>query len=175
MAFGFVVFETDMGWIGIVGTEKGIIKTTLPLTDKVSISESFEKIYGNEANSIKLSYLSDAATLLKRYFKGQKVDFPFSLDISKYTDFQAKVWKITRTIPYGELRSYKWVAHQAGNPKSARAVGQALASNPIPIIIPCHRVVSTNGDLKGFTGGLELKEKLIKLEKGVFKNNGLTI
>ncbi|MGB9597511.1 MAG: methylated-DNA--[protein]-cysteine S-methyltransferase [Candidatus Poribacteria bacterium] len=175
MDIEFAVFQTEIGWIGIVGTEKGIVRSTLPLTDKESVLNLLTGIYGHKIELFKRSYFSDAIEMFKRYFKGRNVDFSLPIDFNGYTNFQIRIWEITKTIPYGELRSYKWVAHKIGNSKSARAVGQALASNPIPIIIPCHRVIASNGNLRGFTGGLELKEKLIKLEKGIFKNNGLTI
>ncbi|GAI87660.1 unnamed protein product, partial [marine sediment metagenome] len=73
-------------------------------------------------------------------------------------------WEETRLIPYGETRSYAWVAKQVGKPKAARAVGQAMGSNPLPIIIPCHRVITSNGKLGGFGGGLEMKRQLLSLE-----------
>jgi methylated-DNA-[protein]-cysteine S-methyltransferase len=74
------------------------------------------------------------------------------------------VWEITRLIPYGETRSYAWVAEQIGQPRAVRAVGQALGKNPLPIIIPCHRVITSNGKLGGFGGGLEMKKRLLSLE-----------
>jgi len=100
----------------------------------------------------------------KTYFRGGKIIFPDELDLSGATPFQRKVWEITRLIPYGETRSYAWVAEQVNNPQAARAVGQALARNPLPIIIPCHRVITTNGKLGGFSGGVETKRRLLQLE-----------
>ena len=92
------------------------------------------------------------------------MDFPDKLDLARATRFQQDVWQITRTIPYGETRSYAWVAGQLGLPMAVRAVGQALARNPLPIIIPCHRVVGSHGGLGGFRGGLEMKRHLLNLE-----------
>jgi len=74
------------------------------------------------------------------------------------------VWQATRLIPYGETRSYLWVAVQIGKPGAARAVGQALGRNPLPVIVPCHRVIAADGGLGGFTGGLEMKRRLLELE-----------
>jgi len=74
------------------------------------------------------------------------------------------VWQATRLIPYGETRSYLWVAVQIGKPGAARAVGQALGRNPLPVIIPCHRVIASDGGLGGFTGGLVMKRRLLELE-----------
>ena len=87
------------------------------------------------------------------------------LDLGDITRFQQSVWQVVRTIPYGETRSYGWVADKLGLPKAARGVGQALARNPLPIVIPCHRVIGNNGSLGGFGGGVEVKEFLLRLER----------
>ena len=100
---------------------------------------------------------------LKAYFDGKKVAFHEELDF-KATPFQREVWRKTSLIPYGETRSYSWVAEQIGNPRAVRAVGQALSRNPLPIIVPCHRVVASNGALCGFRGGLKMKKRLLSLE-----------
>ena len=81
------------------------------------------------------------------------------------TPFQLKVWQALRAIPYGELVSYKTIAETVGNPKALRAVGAANGKNPIPIVIPCHRVIGSDGSLTGFGGGLETKRRLIDLER----------
>jgi methylated-DNA-[protein]-cysteine S-methyltransferase len=104
---------------------------------------------------------------LRAYFAGHRADFPDRLDLSTATTFQRKAWEATRLIPYGETRSYKWVAEQIETPASARAAGQALGRNPLPIIIPCHRVLASNGGLGGFSGGLEMKKRLLRLENSV--------
>ncbi len=101
---------------------------------------------------------------LRNYFGGHKVNFPDELDLSQATPFQREVWEITRLIPYGETRSYTWVAEQMGRPRALRAVGQALGRNPLPIIIPCHRVLTIDGKLGGYSGGLEMKKYLLSLE-----------
>ena len=90
---------------------------------------------------------------LKEYFQQKRQNFNLDLDLAIATDFQQRVWKVLNTIPYGQTRSYKWVAQQAGKPKSARAVGTANRANPLPIIIPCHRVINANGELGGYSGG----------------------
>jgi len=101
---------------------------------------------------------------LRTYIAGQRATFPDELDLSPATAFQREVWQITRLIPYGETRSYSWVAEQLGQAGAVRAVGQALARNPLPIIIPCHRVVAKNGKLGGYSGGIEMKRYLLSLE-----------
>lgn len=102
------------------------------------------------------------------YFNGKRVTFNgVSLDLHTATPFQRKVWEAARSIPYGQTRSYRWVAEKIGKPEAARAVGQALGKNPIPVIIPCHRVIASDGKLGGFALGLEMKRTLLRLE-GLF-------
>jgi len=101
---------------------------------------------------------------LKAYFSGHRVAFQDKRDLSLATPFQREVWQVTKLIPYGETRSYRWLAEQMGKPKAVRAVGQALAQNRLPIIIPCHRVVKSDGKPGGFSGGVEMKRRLLRLE-----------
>ena len=91
----------------------------------------------------------------------------FALDTSKGTLFQQKVWRILQQIPYGQTRSYGWVASQLGNPGAARAVGGAIGRNPFHIAVPCHRVINSDGSTGGFSADLEMKLKLLRLE-GIF-------
>jgi methylated-DNA-[protein]-cysteine S-methyltransferase len=100
---------------------------------------------------------------LKTYFDGKLTDFDLPLVLDG-TEFQLLVWRSLQKIPYGETISYGQLAKRIGSPDAARAVGLANGSNPIPIIIPCHRVIGSNGDLTGFGGGLPIKKKLLALE-----------
>jgi methylated-DNA-[protein]-cysteine S-methyltransferase len=100
---------------------------------------------------------------LEAYFEGKLEDFDLPLVLAG-TEFQLLVWRHLQKIPYGETVSYGQLAKRIGSPDAARAVGLANGSNPIPIIIPCHRVIGSNGDLTGFGGGLPLKKKLLALE-----------
>lgn len=100
---------------------------------------------------------------LKAYFNGKLRDFDLPLVLNG-TDFQLQVWRRLQQIPYGETTSYGALARELGSPEAARAVGLANGSNPIPIIIPCHRVIGSNGDLTGFGGGIPIKRKLLELE-----------
>ena len=99
------------------------------------------------------------------YFNDNKVNFKSLLDLRVGTVFQRKVWNKISEIPYGELRSYKWIASEIGNINAVRAVGNAVGKNPVPPIIPCHRVIRTDGKLGGFSSGIPLKKWLLKLEK----------
>lgn len=102
---------------------------------------------------------------LQAYFKGELETFDLPL-APVGTPFQLRVWQALRDIPYGGLVSYKTIAESIGNPKAVRAVGGANGKNPIPIIVPCHRVIGSDGSLTGFGGGLETKRRLIDLEQG---------
>jgi methylated-DNA-[protein]-cysteine S-methyltransferase len=105
----------------------------------------------------------EAIRQLEAYFAGKLQDFDLPLVLDG-TAFQLLVWRHLRKIPYGETVSYGQLARRIGSPDAARAVGLANGSNPIPIIIPCHRVIGSNGDLTGFGGGLPVKKKLLALE-----------
>lgn len=102
---------------------------------------------------------------LKEYFAGKRQSFDLDLAPAG-TPFQLKVWRALRRIPYGETWSYGQLAQRVGNPKAARAVGAANGQNPLPIVVPCHRVIGANGSLTGFGGGLSIKQKLLELESG---------
>lgn len=108
--------------------------------------------------------LGMTAAQLEEYFAGDRKAFDIPLKPSG-TDFQLRVWDALKDIPYGETRTYKDIALAVGCPKGYRAVGMANHSNPISIIVPCHRVIGHNGKLTGYGGGLETKELLLELEK----------
>ncbi len=108
-------------------------------------------------------YMFGVFNQLEEYFKRKRKEFDIPLDIEG-SDFQIKVWNELLNIPYGKTISYKQLSKRLGNPKLLRAVGKANSSNPVAIVIPCHRVINTNGDLGGYAGGLEIKEKLLELE-----------
>ena len=102
---------------------------------------------------------------LQEYFSGERHSFDLPL-VPEGTEFQLKVWRALRTIPYGETWSYGELARRIKQPKAPRAVGAANGQNPIPIIVPCHRVIGANGSLTGFGGGLKIKQQLLELESG---------
>lgn len=111
----------------------------------------------------------------REYFTGKRQTFELKtvLDLPEarryFSDFELRIWNIVKRIPFGEIRSYGWLANEAGVPLGQRAVGQALKKNPLPIVIPCHRIVGTNGKLCGYSLGLELKRRLLMHE--CYKNS----
>lgn len=114
------------------------------------------------------SLLTEAAQQLDQYFSGTRTDFTLPLS-AQGTSFQQTVWQTLCHIPYGETWSYAQLADAVGQPKAARAVGMANSKNPISIIVPCHRVIGKNGQLTGYSGGIERKAHLLEWEK---KNSG---
>lgn len=162
MLYKYTVIDTEFGWMAVVGSEKGLLRLTLPQPgpDK-ALALIAELVRKSTANT---SFFSELLYKLQCYFEGQRVDFPIELDLDNTTSFQQAVWKLTHSIPYGETRTYGWIAKELGRPLGQRAVGQALARNPLPIVIPCHRVVGSKGSLGGFSGGLDMKRRLLDLE-----------
>ena len=126
-----------------------------------------EIVFGNRpylGNREETPAIKNAIQQLREYFDGKRKVLDFSIK-AHGTEFQQKVWNALRSIKYGELCTYKQIAEKTGNPKASRAVGLANNKNPLPIIIPCHRVIGSNGKLVGYAGGLDVKEYLINLEK----------
>lgn len=159
--------ETPLGAMITCANENGICM--LEFSDRKSLSKEFEDISKYfKANIIQGEnpHFKTLETELAEYFEGKRLDFTVPL-APVGTDFQKKVWEILRTIPYGTTRSYQQQADILGNPKAVRAVANANGLNKISIIIPCHRVIGTNGTLTGYGGGIWRKQKLLELEKAI--------
>jgi methylated-DNA-[protein]-cysteine S-methyltransferase len=161
----YAVFNTAAGWVGILGSASGLRRTTLPQRTERAVFELLGDSLKNAMSSPRR--FADLIERYRAYFSGHRADFPGALDLTDATLFQRAVWQATRAIRYGQTRSYTWVAERVSNPKATRAVGQALSKNPLPIIIPCHRVMAKDRGLGGFTGGLTVKRQLLKLEADV--------
>lgn len=145
-------YDTIIGKVGIV--ENGVAITQV----------YFGEFIPENVKIMETALIIRAKEQLEEYLSGNRKIFDLPL-APEGTEFQLKVWNELRKIPYGETYSYKKVAENVGNSKASRAVGMANNRNPIPIFIPCHRVVGSNGKLVGYAGGLDLKEKLLSLEK----------
>ena len=145
-------YETKIGKIGIRENGKYI-------TD-IIFSKSEEKTDNiNETELIKAAFKQ-----IKEYLDGDRKYFDLPIELMG-TEFQKKVWNELRNIPYGQTKTYKDIAFAIKNEKACRAIGNANNKNPLPIIIPCHRVIGRNGKLVGYSGGLDIKEKLLNIEK----------
>jgi methylated-DNA-[protein]-cysteine S-methyltransferase len=160
------IFQTKLGWVGISSSTLGLQRFILPQSSFIDVCR---QLGANLEPDPELPvFLHGIVDRLKLYFNGYKTSFPDDLDLSAGTEFQRKVWEATRLIPYGETRSYSWIAEKIGNRNAVRAVGHALGQNPLPIIIPCHRVLNKDGGLGGYGGGLELKRYLLWLEASAY-------
>jgi len=163
-----LIFSTSFGKAVVVYRQSpfSIVKIVLPRSNrKMFIESSGISNYGKPGSHQKALLLSG---LLIHYFNGKQIDVPGSarewMDTSGLTPLQKSVLTATFDIPYGKLSSYKKIAEAVGRPKAYRFVGTTLAKNRFPIIIPCHRVIRSDGSLGRFAGGEDLKQKLIELE-----------
>jgi methylated-DNA-[protein]-cysteine S-methyltransferase len=158
MSYVYKTMKSPLGTLTLVGSARGLAAVLWedePLPEPGSATEDRHH-----------PLLLQAQQQLEEYFTGKRRSFTVQLDPNG-TEFQNKVWNALRTIPFGETRSYGQIADQIGSRKAVRAVGAANGRNPIPIIVPCHRVIGADGTLTGFAGGLALKARLLALEGAV--------
>jgi len=150
-------FDTGLiGTLTLVGDEQGLRYIVFPKEkNPCTIRDDWQK---------RPEFFAPVKAQLRAYFKGKLKQFDLAL-APVGTPFQLKVWRALLSIPYGELVSYKNIAEVIGAPKAVRAVGGAIGKNPIPIIVPCHRCIGSDGSLTGFGGGLNTKQRLIDLER----------
>jgi len=150
-------FDTGLiGTLTLVGDEQGLRHLVFPKKkNPFTIQGDWQK---------QPEFLAPVKAQLRAYFEGELKQFDLAL-APVGTPFQLEVWKALLAIPYGELVSYKNIAEAIGNPKAVRAVGGAIGKNPLPIIVPCHRCIGSDGSLTGFGGGLDTKKRLIDLER----------
>jgi len=154
----YTTFQTSLCEIILVGHEQGLSYLHLNTRNRkheINILANWKR---NQR------FFMAAQEQIQAYVAGELIDFDLPLNLQG-TAFQRTVWQTLRNIPFGELRTYQEIAIAIGNPKAARAVGMANSKNPIPLVIPCHRVIGSNGQLTGFASGLEIKQKLIQLER----------
>lgn len=143
---------------------KGIDAIVLPQASRQAVLSGLQATSIEQMDCQVSSRLREARVQLTDYLAGTRKSFDLPLDLSRGTSFQQKVWRTLRRISYGRVRSYQWVAVRVGGTGYARAVGNAVGANPMPIVIPCHRIVAQDSSLGGFSGGLPMKRKLLTLE-----------
>ncbi len=163
MKLYYTTFKSPVGEILVTRTEKGLNFITFPKNKWQRFFSALKKDQNVDLKKDEKKF-SSMKKNLKLYFAGRKVKFKESLDLTGGTPFQKRVWRAMLKIPYGQTRSYGWLARQVGGKNKARAVGAACGANSVPIIIPCHRVIREDGTLGGYGGGLSLKRKLLKME-----------
>lgn len=159
MSLVYKFIDSPVGKLKLVAGREGLV-AVLWGRDKPSQADvELGEMRRDDGNRI----LVETERQLKEYFAGKRREFDLRLEM-RGTPFQKSVWEALLGIPYGETRSYGEIAKQIGRPSASRAVGAANGQNPIPIVVPCHRVIGSTGKLTGFGGGLDVKEKLLGLE-----------
>ena len=159
-----LIFWTPWGWMGVTESEEGIAAIVLPQTSKSAVAAVLGSEVTDSECSSSSSRLREARKQLLEYLAGTRTSFDLPLDLSRGTAFQQRVWKKLGAIPYGQLWSYRGLASRVGGVQYARAVGGAVGANPLPIVLPCHRIVAQNATLGGFSCGLPAKRRLLALE-----------
>jgi methylated-DNA-[protein]-cysteine S-methyltransferase len=156
------LIETRLGWVIFISSSIGLKAVIGPGENHDLLVKQAEESFGRLKGRDDL--LEEVAFKLDSYLNGEHITFDYKSDLFGYTNFQKQVWTALRQIPYGTLVTYGSLARSIGRPKSARPVGQAVGTNPLTIIVPCHRVVGSDGALTGFGQGLSVKEELLRLE-----------
>ena len=159
-----IIFKSRWGWMGVSETTKGIDAVVLPQASRQAVLSELPAASGELLEGRTSPRLREAQAQLIGYLAGMRRFFDLPLDLTRGTSFQQKVWRTLRRISFGQLRSYQWVAVRVGGRQYARAVGNAVGANPMPIVIPCHRIVAQDMSLGGFSCGLPTKRKLLTLE-----------
>lgn len=160
---GYAHLDSPLGRLTLAATPRGLVRVAYSDGD-------LEQILGGLAREISPRVLEAPGRMdpirreLEEYFEGSRRQFSFAVDLSLSRGFFRQVLEATARIGFGEVRSYAEVAAEAGSPRAVRATGNGLGSNPIPIVVPCHRVVRTGGEMGGYTGGVERKKFLLSLE-----------
>lgn len=161
-----LLMQTPMGWVGAISRRGKLIATSLPERSRKAaraacgVEAAWAVDFGGDD-----SLLHRLEEDLRAYFEGKAVDFRrYPVDLSGHPPFRRRALMAARLIPYGQVRTYGWLAARCGQRKAARAAGQAMSKNTLPLVIPCHRVVGAGGALTGFGGGLELKRALLARE-----------
>ena len=164
-----LVFETKWGWMAVATSRRGVTAILLPVKSRHTaeaearkwVKNRLRKGFEEEADG---RLLEIAQHQLADFLYGHRRNVDLPLDLCSGSPFQRRVWRATQRIPYGRVRSYRWIAERVGGRQYARAVGLALGANPVPIAVPCHRIVASHGGLGGFTGGVRAKRRLLALE-----------
>lgn len=157
MTIATSLLQSELGTFVLQGDDQGITRIVLP--GSRSRPKETVRVTPGQAD-----LLEEAAKQITEFINGERTIFNLPLSISG-TDFQMRVWDIIKHIPFGHTVSYSEIGQQLGNKKKARAVGGAANANPVPLVIPCHRVIGADGNLTGFAGGLKMKKRLLALEK----------
>lgn len=165
----YCMFEAPGGWGAVLSGSKGIREVVLPFgwETRERLEASLAARLPRPVEAPVDDVASEAARRLSRYFRGERVEFfDLPLDLAAFTPFQAEVYRVVAAIPHGKVLTYRDVAVAVGRPAAARGIGGAMGRNPLPVIIPCHRVVGSSGAMTGYSapGGIASKQWLLRLE-----------
>jgi len=161
-AVHYTGMQTPIGRVWVAATQEGLVRVSFRQTEAAFVAELWRRLRTAVIKSP--DALASIVAQLQAYFARTRRTFDLPLDLRIATPFQRRVLAATRRVPPGQVVSYGEIARRIRQPKASRAVGQALNRNPIPIVIPCHRIVSSSGDLGGYAGGLTIKRKLLGIE-----------
>jgi methylated-DNA-[protein]-cysteine S-methyltransferase len=162
----YATLETPIGLLQFFGGEAGLMTVALPNEGPPAPEARVRRLLGDNVEIVEdPAALTAVLAQFEAYFRGELRAFDLPLD-PRGTPFQRQVWAAVARVPYGETRAYGEIAAAIGKPAAVRAVGLANGANPLPIVIPCHRVIGANGSLTGYGGGLEAKRRLLALERG---------
>ena len=168
MSVWYDVFATSWGWVGAIASERGLRHISLPEPSPDRALEHLARPLRHEAAVERPAAFATLREELDAYLRGDAGAPSPELDLSGATDFFLSAWEACRSIPPGQTRTYSWLASEVGRPQAARAAGQAMARNRVPLIIPCHRVLGQDGGLHGFAcPGIGMKARLLELEGAV--------
>jgi methylated-DNA-[protein]-cysteine S-methyltransferase len=156
--------DSPLGTIIVGATRDGLVRVGLPAEDEDAVLQQLAERVSVRVLHASRDSLTQTRRELDEYFGRKRQQFDVALDWRLTSGFRREVLRATSEIPYGHTASYRDVATRAGNPRAVRAAGSALATNPLPIVVPCHRVLRTGGGLGGYAGGLEAKAVLLGLE-----------
>lgn len=165
MRIGYTIVDSPLGRLLVAATERGVCAVSLGDED-AALEEALRAEYRAATIARDEGGLGAATAAILAYLAGERPNLELPLDVQA-TAFQRQVWDTLRKIPYGETRTYLQIAEALGNPKAVRAVGRACATNPVSLVVPCHRAVGSDGKLHGFRWGLGRKQALLDLERGM--------
>ena len=162
MELFYDVFPTPLGWYAVVASGRGVRYTSLRPSPQEALDNLGPRLDRAEAAP---EQLEDVRDVVHAFLSGEQAPLDqIELDLEDAPPFHKAAWEACRSIPLGETRSYAWLAAQAGRPGAYRAAGQAMARNRVPLMVPCHRVIGSDGGLHGYGGGLGLKDRLLRIE-----------
>jgi methylated-DNA-[protein]-cysteine S-methyltransferase len=162
--YRLLTFKSRWGWMGVAESERGLAAIVLPQPSKAAVAAGLGVETTCVPRASSSATLREARKQLIEYLTRRRTSFDLPLDLSRGTAFQRRVWNALRAIPYGQLWSYRGLASRVGGVQYARAVGGAVGANPLPIVLPCHRVIAQDATIGGFSCGLPAKRRLLALE-----------